>query len=98
MFLLLSNDNHILNYFTEGFENLLSRFFFSSENQLLNIGHCMWLHLYFPFENFYSDIRNKMVDTLTKVRYSLRGAIQTHCATLNVDSALEIWTPTPLLR
>ena len=26
---------------------------------------------------------------------SLRGAIQTHCATVNVDSTFEIWTPTP---
>ena len=27
----------------------------------------------------------------------IRGAIQTHCATLNVDSTLEIWPPIPPL-
>ena len=26
---------------------------------------------------------------------SLKGAIQTHCAMLNIDSMLEIWTPHP---
>ena len=27
--------------------------------------------------------------------FDVRGAIQTHCATLNVNSTLEIWTPRP---
>ena len=36
-------------------------------------------------------------DLRLNLRYLHRGAIQTHCVTLNVDSTLEIWTPTPPL-
>ena len=37
-------------------------FFFSSKN-LLSIEQCTWLHLYFPFGKFNSDIHNKMADS-----------------------------------
>ena len=57
-----SNDNHILKFFTEGFENIPSSFvfFFSSENLFPSIEQCTWLHSYFPFGKFHSDIHNKM--------------------------------------
>ena len=57
-----NDDNQILKFFNEDFENLLSRFFFNSENLLSSIEQCTWLHLYFPFGKFYLDIRNKMAD------------------------------------
>ena len=58
-----NDDNHILKFFTEGFENLLSRFFFfNSENLLSSIEQCMRRHLYFPFGKFHLDIHNKMAD------------------------------------
>ena len=44
------------------FENLSSSFVFSSENLLSSIAQCTWLHLYFPFRKFHSDIDNKMAD------------------------------------
>ena len=62
MFLLVINIlNHILEFFTEGFENLPPSFF-GSENLLSNIDQCTRLHLYFPFGKFHSDIHNKMAD------------------------------------
>ena len=57
-----NDDNHILKFFNEGFENLPSSFFFNSENLLSNIKQCTWLHLYFPFGKLPLDIRNKMED------------------------------------
>ena len=57
-----NDDNHILKFFTEGFENLPSSFFFNSENLLSSIGQCTWLHLYFAFGKFHLDIHNKMAD------------------------------------
>ena len=57
-----SNNNRISKFFTEGFENLLLNFFSSSENLLLSIEQCTWLHMYFPFGKFHSDIHNKMAD------------------------------------
>ena len=56
------NGNHILKSFTEGFENLPSRFPFSSKNLFSSTEQCTWLHLYFPFGKFHSDIHNKMAD------------------------------------
>ena len=56
------NNNHILKFFTKGFENLLSSFLFSCENLCLSIEQCMWLHLYFLFGKFHSNIQNKMAD------------------------------------
>ena len=55
-----NDENHILKFFTKGFENLPSSFLFNSENLLSRIGQCMWLHLYFPFGKFHLDIHNKM--------------------------------------
>ena len=49
-------------FFTEGFENLPSSFFFNSENHLSSIEQCTWLHLYFLFEKFHLKIHNKMAD------------------------------------
>ena len=44
-----NDDNHILKFLTEGFENLPSSFF-NPENLLSSIEQCTWqLHLYFPF-------------------------------------------------
>ena len=60
-----NDDNHILKFFTESFENLLSIFFYSynSKNLLLSIEQCIWLHLYFLFGKFHLDIlHNKMAD------------------------------------
>ena len=55
--------NHILKFFTEGFENLPSIFFFNSENLLSSIEQCKRLHLYFSFRKFrHLEIRNKMGD------------------------------------
>ena len=51
-----------MKFFTEGFENLLSSFFFNSENLLSSIGQCTWLHLHFPFGKFHLDIHNKTAD------------------------------------
>ena len=56
------NDNHILKFFTKGFENLLSSFLFSCENLFLSIEQCMWLQLCFLFRKFHSNIQNKMAD------------------------------------
>ena len=58
-----NDDDHILKFFTEGFENSPSSFFFNSENLLSSIGKCTWLHLYFLFRKFYLDIHNKMADS-----------------------------------
>ena len=55
-----NDDNHILKFFTKGFENLPSSFFFNSENLLSSIEQCTWLHLYFLFWKFHLDIHNKM--------------------------------------
>ena len=41
-----SDNNHIFKFFTEGFENLPSSFFFNFENLLLSIEQYTWLHLY----------------------------------------------------
>ena len=43
--------------------------------------------------NISKAIRNM---DMVSYNFSLRGAIQTHCATVDVDSTFEIWTPTPL--
>ena len=51
-----NDDNHILKFFTKGFENL------TSENLLSSIEQCTWLHLYFLFGKFHLDIHNKMTD------------------------------------
>ena len=51
-----NDDNHILKFFTKGFENL------TSENLLSSIEQYTWLHLYFPFGKFHLDIYNKMTD------------------------------------
>ena len=51
-----NDDNHISKFFTEGFENLPSSFFFYSENLFLSIGQCMWPHLYFPLGKLHFDI------------------------------------------
>ena len=60
--LSFNDDNHILKFFTEGVENLLSSFFFNSENLLSSIEQCTCLHLYFLFRKFHLDIHNKMAD------------------------------------
>ena len=57
-----SNNNHILKFSTEGFENLPTSFFFLIPNLLSSIGQCTWLHLYIPFRKFHSEIHNKMAD------------------------------------
>ena len=57
-----NDDNHILKFFTEGFENLPPSFIFNSENLLSSIEQSTWLHLYFPFGKFHLDIHNKMAD------------------------------------
>ena len=41
-----NDDNHILKFFTEGFENLPSSFFFNSKNLLSSIEQCTWLHFF----------------------------------------------------
>ena len=56
-----NDDNHIMKFFTEGFENLLSSFFYS-KNLLSSIGQSTWLHLYFPFRKFHLVIHNKIAD------------------------------------
>ena len=58
-----NDDNHILKFFIKGFENLLSSFFFNSNNLLRVFGQCTWLHLYFLFGKFHLDIHNKIADT-----------------------------------
>ena len=58
----LNDDNHILKFFTEGFENLPSSFFFYSKNLFSSTEQCTWPHLYFPFGKFHLDIHNKMAD------------------------------------
>ena len=55
-----NDDNHILKFFTKGFQNLLSSFFFSSENLLSSTEQCTLLHLYFLFGKFHPDICNKI--------------------------------------
>ena len=57
-------NNHIFKLFTKGFENLLSCFFFNSENLLSSIGQCTCLHLYFLFGKFHLHILNKMADNM----------------------------------
>ena len=57
-----NDDNHILKCFTKGFENLLSSFFFNSENLLSSIEQRTWVHLYFSFGKFHLDMRNKVAD------------------------------------
>ena len=57
-----NDDNHILKFFTEGFENLPPSLIFNSENLLSSIEQSTWLHLYFPFGKFHLDIHNKMAD------------------------------------
>ena len=58
-----NDDNHVMKFFTEDFENLPSSFFFyNSENLLSSIGECTWLYLYFTFGKFHLDIHSKMAD------------------------------------
>ena len=57
-----NDDNHILKFFTEGFENLRSSFFFNPKicYQVLSSAHgCIF---YFLFGKFGLDIRNKIAD------------------------------------
>ena len=58
-----SNDNnHILKFFTKGFENLPSSFFLNSKNLLSSIEQCTWPHLYLLFGKFHLHIHNKVAD------------------------------------
>ena len=43
-----NNNNHILKFVTESFENLPSSFFFNSENNLSSIEQCTWVHFLLP--------------------------------------------------
>ena len=57
-----NEDNHILKFSTNVLENLLSSFFFNSENQSSILEQSTWLHLYLPFGKFHLVIRNKRAD------------------------------------
>ena len=57
-----NDDNHILKFFTESFENLPSSFFLTPKvcyQVLISARGCIF---YFPFGKFHLDIRNKMAD------------------------------------
>ena len=56
---IFNDGNYILKFFTNGFKNLPSSFFFNLENMLSSIEQWTWLHLYFLFGKFHLDICNK---------------------------------------
>ena len=57
-----NDDNHILKFFTEGFENLPSSFFLIPKIRYQVLSSARGFIFYFPFGKFHLDIRNKMAD------------------------------------
>ena len=79
-----NDDNHILKFFTEGFENLRSSFFFNPKicYQVLSSAHgCIF---YFLFGKFGLDIRNKIADN--------RGTALPHKIDFDISKDRFCWT------
>ena len=58
-----NDHNHILKFFTEGFENLPSSSFLIPKVCYQVLSSARGRIIYFPFRKFHLDIRNKMAES-----------------------------------
>ena len=73
-----NDENHILKFFTEGFENLPSSSFLIPKVCDQVLSSARGFIFYFPFGKFHLDIRNKMADNsdtalLHKIDFDIRN-------------------------